>query len=37
MATPDEYARRLCPQSDSNRHWADFKNGSAGLCDQRKR
>jgi hypothetical protein len=25
-----------CPQSDSNRHCADFKNDSAGQCDQQK-
>jgi hypothetical protein len=29
-------ACRKCPQSDSNRHWADFKNVSVGYCDQRK-
>jgi hypothetical protein len=26
----------LCPQSNSNRHWADFKNDSVGICGQRK-
>lgn len=26
----------LVPQSDSNRHCADFKDGSAAFCDQRE-
>jgi hypothetical protein len=29
-------ADTVCPQTDSNRHWADFENGSVGCCDQRK-
>ena len=29
LATADEYARRLCPQSDSNRHCTDFESVSA--------
>ena len=29
-------AEGLPRQSDSNRHWTDFKNDSTGLCDQRK-
>ena len=26
----------MVPQSDSNRHWADFKNVGVGYSDQRK-
>ena len=36
----DQYRRYQpsisCPQSDSNRHWADFKNGNASFCYQQK-
>src|SRR6476660_3237611 len=35
-ATADEYGRRLCPQSDSNRHCADFLSARVGVSGQQK-
>ena len=36
LATADEYGRRLCPQSDSNRHYADFLPALVGVSGQQK-